>query len=591
MFLLRFLCVLLTVGSVNAVDSKTLSIFARQMERENTVLINFSERKPYFERIISDLRVKSFPGIPFMDPYLTRAEKFSRLLSKLIDNAESHQDLQEFYIYFDILIYNLVRINYFSNENRSLDNLKIEFPPRLLQEIKTLFQRKTWKRNVLLRRSFIYDFWNSRLMNEFSASEKLRIKTYLNTSYQNKPKEAYTDTGSILTLILSRIQIEQGELIKPVYHFLPQDFIMPTQNEISHSEGTEAMSPKSVDLNPAVATQDAKKHSIPLYLLIGSVLFLSTVFLVFMAKRGQPSKITPQKERTKTSITSLTPDLPKSVNLDPILEMMVQGIPERYQGISKLSKGGMGTVFLATDALLNRKVAIKMIHPQFNDDETIRMRFINEARAIAALEHPNILKIYDVGIDPYPFFVMELLQGADLDQILIKRGKFQGSELITYGAQLSDAILYCHKKGILHRDIKPANVIVVQHGHAPSVRLVDFGIAKNTHMADMTNSNVTMGSPLYMAPEQLQKGIHNQKTDIYAFGMTLYRMATGTLPFSGEHMSLKMTEDPMPIWNHLPEFHKLLGALIMKCIHRDPEQRLPSMEQVLALFNKLKTAN
>ena len=218
-----------------------------------------------------------------------------------------------------------------------------------------------------------------------------------------------------------------------------------------------------------------------------------------------------------------------------------------------LGQGGMGKVFRAKDMRLGRNVAIKVSHEKFTD------RFEREARAIAALNHPNICTLYDVGPN---YLVMELVEGETLAARL-KRGKLGIEATIQYGAQIAGALAAAHAKGIVHRDLKPGNVMITK----TSVKVLDFGLAKSTQDETLTVANAVMGTPAYMAPEQKEGKACDARTDIYALGLVLTEMATGTRSQPGERPQL----------DSLPE---KLAHVVKACSAEDPDNRLQSAQDV-----------
>jgi len=225
--------------------------------------------------------------------------------------------------------------------------------------------------------------------------------------------------------------------------------------------------------------------------------------------------------------------------------------PYRIEG--PLGKGGMGEVFRAMDTRLGRAVAIKTSNHQFNE------RFEREARAISALNHPHICTLYDVGAS---YLVMELVEGESLAARL-KRGKLSISDTLKYGQQIADALTAAHAKGIVHRDLKPHNIMLAKSG----VKVLDFGLAKSAQDATLTASRAVMGTPAYMAPEQMEGKEADARTDIYALGLVLYEMATGKRALQG-HMP--------PLEQLPPQF----GHVIERCLATDPDERWPTASDV-----------
>ncbi|NVB80018.1 MAG: serine/threonine protein kinase, partial [Kofleriaceae bacterium] len=213
----------------------------------------------------------------------------------------------------------------------------------------------------------------------------------------------------------------------------------------------------------------------------------------------------------------------------------------RYELVEEIGEGGMATVYRAKDKELRRDVALKVLFPHLARREDVVRRFHREARAAAGLEHPNILRVYDVGgatvtdsasgaIDP-PYIVMELIRGRSLLGELEQRGPMLAEVVACLGALLADALAVAHQAGIIHRDVKPANVMIAAGGR---VLLADFGVARlETEDSLVTKTGALLGTPAYMSPEQASGDTATAKSDLYSLGATLYQLATGVLPYSG----------------------------------------------------------
>ena len=230
-----------------------------------------------------------------------------------------------------------------------------------------------------------------------------------------------------------------------------------------------------------------------------------------------------------------------------------------YRIESKLGQGGMGEVFRAVDTRLGRAVAVKVSHERFSD------RFEREARAIAALNHPHICTLHDVGPD---YLVMEYLEGETLAERL-RRGKLSMEETLRYGGQIASALAAAHGKGIIHRDLKPGNIMLVQSG----AKVLDFGLAKmDQDDAPLTASHAVMGTPGYMAPEQREGKPADARTDIYSLGCVLCEASTGARPGSGPRVPSRRLE-----------------TIVNRCLEQDPEDRWQSvaeLEHALTALNR-----
>lgn len=256
-----------------------------------------------------------------------------------------------------------------------------------------------------------------------------------------------------------------------------------------------------------------------------------------------------------------------------LLDLIRSQIPPRYELKSKLGMGGMGVVLRATDLEHRNDVAIKVLSPILAENVELRTRFTKEASALVKLDHPNIIRILEVGGDLLPFYVMEFLEGKSVadfldDQILPMKDN------IYIALQVTSALRYAHEEGVVHRDVKPENILVDDRG---IVRLVDFGLAKFLNNATaVTGSDNIVGTELYMSPEQITTGKVDARSDIYSLGVTLYHMCTGEPPFIEspmyEHVSA-IPNDPAQI---NPDIMPKLRDLILRCLEKQVEDRYPN---------------
>ncbi|HEX8967218.1 MAG TPA: protein kinase [Chloroflexota bacterium] len=261
---------------------------------------------------------------------------------------------------------------------------------------------------------------------------------------------------------------------------------------------------------------------------------------------------------------------------------MSQANPERllsgrYRLVREIARGGMAAVWQAHDVLLDRMVAVKLLHPQFADDPEFLERFGREARAAARLSHPNIVPIYDVGEDAQtrtPFIVMELVEGGNLKDRIRREAPLPDADVRSIGAALAATLDYAHQKGLVHRDVKPQNVLLGEDGRP---RLTDFGIAQAMAATGLTRTGAVMGSVHYIAPELVRGRQATPQSDVYSLGVVLYEMATGRVPFQAETdlaVALAHVEQtpaaPRALNAHLaPD----LERTILRALARSPEQR------------------
>ena len=245
-----------------------------------------------------------------------------------------------------------------------------------------------------------------------------------------------------------------------------------------------------------------------------------------------------------------------------------------YRIIGTLGAGGMGVVYRAHDARLGRDVAIKFLGEHMARDPQSRARLEREARAVAALSHPNICTLFDVGPN---YLVMELLKGQTLKE-RIASGRFSNQDLCSIAIPVSEALNAAHSRGIVHRDIKPGNIFVTSQG---IVKILDFGLAKTVGRPDsdpsdkqsLTKPGSTLGTVSYMSPEQTRGKAVDARTDLFSFGVVLYEMATGSLPFTGDSWTdicdALLNKDPQPASELNPELTPELGRIIDRVLEKD----------------------
>ena len=265
----------------------------------------------------------------------------------------------------------------------------------------------------------------------------------------------------------------------------------------------------------------------------------------------------------------------------------------RYELVEDIGEGGMATVYRARDRELRRDVAIKVLFPHLARRPEIVQRFHREARSAAGLEHPNVLRIYDVGgaeSDDPPYIVMELIKGRTLLQEIEQRGPVLAEIAACIGALLADALSAAHKAGIIHRDIKPANVLIAPGGR---LLLADFGVARlETEDSLVTKTGALLGTPAYMSPEQASGDVATAKSDLYSLGATLYQLATGSLPYTGSPakiMASIATGGMVSAVRRRPSVGPDLSRAIDRLMKTDAEERPASATEVAAELRALAT--
>jgi serine/threonine-protein kinase len=259
----------------------------------------------------------------------------------------------------------------------------------------------------------------------------------------------------------------------------------------------------------------------------------------------------------------------------------------RYRVESKLGSGGMAVVYRAEDDILGRAVALKTLHHHFAEMPSFRRRFRQEARAMASLDHQNIVKVYDISQDgEVPFIVVECVSGRDLGDLIGGRrrsGRLDEQFVRRMARQLLHALSYAHRRGIIHRDIKPSNILLTSGG---TVKVADFGIARIVEEDDvpMSGAGEIVGSARYMSPEQLRGEDATPRSDIYSVGVLLYHCLTGRPPFSGDVKSLArqhMHKDPTPPRRLNKRITPGMEAVIMKALSKRPRDRYFSADAML----------
>lgn len=263
----------------------------------------------------------------------------------------------------------------------------------------------------------------------------------------------------------------------------------------------------------------------------------------------------------------------------------------RYELLEKIGDGGMAVVYKAKDRLLSRLVAVKILKPEYTNDEKFINHFRKESHAAASLSHPNIVSIYDVGKEGnINYIVMELVEGKPLSRIIREEAPLNYNRVIDYSKQIASGLSAAHKHGIIHRDVKPHNILVNEDGIA---KIADFGIAKaisTTTIVDGTNETV-MGSVHYFSPEQARGGYVDEKSDIYSLGIVMYEMLTGEVPFDGDNpvtVALMHINDPvLPPSKLVSGIPPGLERIVMKCTDKYQSNRFKSAEDVITALNNL----
>ncbi|HET9992650.1 MAG TPA: serine/threonine-protein kinase, partial [Kofleriaceae bacterium] len=256
---------------------------------------------------------------------------------------------------------------------------------------------------------------------------------------------------------------------------------------------------------------------------------------------------------------------------------------------ARIGVGGFGEVYRARHPLIGREVAIKVLHAKYSADPEAVSRFVAEARAVNQISHPNIVEIFDFGklSDGREFCVMELLEGATLRDLLRARTRLPLAEALPILVGIAEAVDAAHDAGIAHRDLKPDNVFILAGG---GVKLIDFGLAKLTRELDapVTQTGSVFGTPLYMSPEQCRGKASDTRTDLYSFGVLVYQVLTGELPFSGDALELALhhlNDQPSPPSKRHKEITRNVDQVVLALLAKDPADRPPSLVNATAALS------
>jgi len=258
-------------------------------------------------------------------------------------------------------------------------------------------------------------------------------------------------------------------------------------------------------------------------------------------------------------------------------------IKNRYKLLTSIGGGGMAEVYKASDLILNREVAVKILRQQYVNDTEFVKRFRREAHSVASLSHENLVAIYDVGEEKDVYFiVMEYIEGSTLKEQIQRRGSLPVEEALDIATKIADALEHAHQHNIVHRDIKPHNILIGKHGE---VKVTDFGIARAISQATITHTGSVLGSVHYISPEQAKGGYTSEKSDLYSLGVVLYEMVTGSLPFSGESpisVVLKHLQEnfiyPREIDSSIPQS---VENIIIKALMKNPDKRYASANEMV----------
>jgi len=299
----------------------------------------------------------------------------------------------------------------------------------------------------------------------------------------------------------------------------------------------------------------------------------------------------PQCGKSFPATVKLCPDDGAVLERAPLTATQVGKVLDgKYRLDAFLSQGGMGAVYRATHVMLNKKVAVKLINPELVTSADIVRRFQREARAATALSHPNIVSVYDLGqtTEGTLYIAMEFVDGPSLKSVIESGGPVPAMRTLTLARQLAGALSLAHRQGIIHRDLKPHNVMLARsHDGQEVAKLVDFGIAKTfDEGTQLTVSGFSPGTPQYMAPEQAEGRAVDARSDLYSFGVILYEMLTGEVPFNATSTASVLikhiNEAPMPpsVKNPRVAIAPEVEAIVLRCMAKDPAERFQTADDL-----------
>ncbi len=295
------------------------------------------------------------------------------------------------------------------------------------------------------------------------------------------------------------------------------------------------------------------------------------------------------------------------LEVDAAIRSMIPKTISHYEILAPIGQGGMGVVYRAVDTRLGRPVAVKLLHSDGPSDGEGRKRFVQEARAASALNHPHIITIYDIGQDQgVDYIAMEYIAGPSLAH-LIGTGRLSIEHGLRFAVQIADALAAAHAAGILHRDLKPANIMVSEKG----ITVLDFGLAKLTESVDFkpmdepaatgtatsagqlhTAEGTVLGTAAYMSPEQAEGKPADARSDVFSFGAVLYEMITGRRAFNGatrmSTLAAVLTKEPEPPSHAVPGLSPDLEKMILRCLRKSPDRRWQSMADLKVALEDLR---
>jgi serine/threonine protein kinase len=288
-----------------------------------------------------------------------------------------------------------------------------------------------------------------------------------------------------------------------------------------------------------------------------------------------------EKSASNSKISTL-PETTGNSQMPTTFMNIATALEGRYQVLKELGRGGMGIVFQAHDKQLNEQVAIKILSPLLSNDPEALERLKREVSAARRITHSNVIRIHDIAeINGLHYVSMEYFPGISLKDHIKRTGALSLMQAYNIASQICDGLDAAHRQGVIHRDLKTQNIIIHPNNH---IKIIDFGLARTSHMEGMTATGLIMGTPEYMAPEQVSGKKVDERADIYSLGIILYELFTGKVPFTGDSAIAvgfkQMKEDPPPPRELNPQLSPAVERVILRALQKDPAMRYFSVSEL-----------
>lgn len=416
--------------------------------------------------------------------------------------------------------------------------------------------------------------------------EQERLREALACVYGLLEGKNFTKTLAPLLFALAKIHRKMGNIEKSYHFFCKVAQLDPSQPQYK-AEARKVAEFMGETFPPKEEAESEKS--------VSHDLFSTRPNTIKKTAKAKPTPEPTKEKKEPGHLTNLAQTIKRSLpgvdettlTLDEqtIYDLTQQGALERYQVIRELGRGGMGYVYKALDKKLKRFVALKMLHPEHNKEPRVVLFFKREARAIASLNHPNLVHLFDMGKERGCFYmVMEYVEGHTLKLLQERYRDFLQRNLIPIWYQACIGLKYAHEQGILHRDLKPSNLMWAKDRR---LKILDFGLAKE--VTDLSQTQQVWGTPSFMAPELFQGERASFASDVYGLGATFYMLATGRAPFSTEDTAAKFSGKGLPQAPIAlkPDMSKSLSDTILKCMYLNPAERFETMDALMSRLKKI----